>query len=274
MPIFIVGCGRSGTHWLGKIITSCSQIAGTVTDVTTTKNSEILSIRQLCEKGIYYPSTLDQILPSIYVKYNKYIKKYFPKIYADKTHGELWIIDSLSYMFQNAKFIGIERAAYPVISSLVFRNSSMSKRRADLHWKKYPIPTGPSGITSKIAKCYNRFDIFERAALVWLAHKIKMKWAKKILKNKLLILSYESMLKNFISNIKTISKFIDTKILISQKIMPKLNENTKWKYEIPKKSVDKIKCLLNNKDIINSLEEIVTIHARNAVQIRRSIAIH
>jgi len=269
--IFIVGCGRSGTHWLGRIITSNPVCAGTVTDVDKKEGSLIVLIRNWCEQGIYYPNKLDSVLPKIYHAYNKYQRKYYPRHYADKTHGAIWIADSLLYMFPHARFIGIERNALPTITSLIHRNSSMRTRRSGNRWKKFSIPTGPSGITHTIAEYYHRLSMYERATLVWIAHRAKMEQMKRMIKDQLLVVSYEKLIRDLPNQLRLISNFLGFKVKANKESVPDTRPNRKWKKEIPAKEVDKINNLLNRKDIREEMQYVVSVHLRKRKHIRSLI---
>lgn len=270
--IFIIGCGRSGTHWVGGIVTSNPVCGGTVTDVNRKTGGLIALIRNWCETGIYYPNQLNAVLPKIYNGYNQYQRKYYPRHYADKTHGAIWIADSLLYMFPHARFIGIERNPLPTITSLIHRNSSMRTRRSGNRWKKFPIPTAPSGISPSIAEYYENFSIYERAALVWIAHKAKMKQMKRIIGNQLLVVSYEKLIQDLDNQLCLLSNFLGFKVKVYKEYVPDTKPNRKWKKEIPVKEVEKINNLLNRNDIREEMQYVVSVHLQKRKHIRSLIS--
>jgi hypothetical protein len=243
---FIIGCGRSGTHLLGSILVSNNHFAGTVRDVKS-KNSRIGRIRNLCETVIYYPKKASKHLNSIYSGYTALHNAYKPKNYVDKTHGLIWLAESMASKFEDAFFIGIERASYPLIASYL-KKGLMQGKRDRSSWKNYPIPTRPSGITKEISKFYGRLPIESRAALVWLSHKIQMEKLKNKLGKRLHVVNYDNLLNNFVGEVNELSAFIGVNFTYpANKINRKTNQ--KYKKQFTAKNIENINKIINDEKI-------------------------
>ena len=203
---------------------------------------------------------MDVMLKKIRHEYIKLHNKVKPRHYADKTHGELWIADSLAYMFPNAQFVGIERNVCPTVSSLINRNSSIKNAHRNNGWRKFLMPVAPLGITASIASRYAGLSMAEKGALLWLAHKQKMKKIKTILNDKLLIIQYENLVKQLPTELKKLSVFLGYKIVATNQLLPDKSANRKYKKELAQSAVIQIKKIIEDESIIKDLTSITLLH--------------
>ena len=103
--IFVLGTGRSGTHWLGNILNSSSEIK---------VNIEKKPIFVWVTQSALNKNKRRIFLPMIILYYN--IIPFFYKInLADKSHPNLWLVDFLYKYVPNSYFIGIIRNPYTTV---------------------------------------------------------------------------------------------------------------------------------------------------------------
>ncbi len=125
--IFVLGTGKSGTHWLGNILNSSSEIK---------VNIEKKPIFVWVTQSALNKNKRRIFLPMIILYYN--IIPFFYKInLADKSHPNLWLVDFLYKYVPNSYFIGIIRNPYATVSSMLLHEGVM---KWIYNWKKYPIP--------------------------------------------------------------------------------------------------------------------------------------
>lgn len=235
--IFIIGCGRSGTHWVGNAIVSVPGYAGTVKDmdgVPSDVGKPLWNVRKLCEKFAYNPLDVTKAdAVKVHALYQHLHKTHADgRCYVDKTHGFIWAAEVLAKLFPSALFVGTQRDVFPSAASLLYREGSMKARRRGNRWRAYPVPNGPSGITTKIAsECYSGLTMPERAALLWKSHACKMERVKKNLGNRLLIVDFEETLKNSPSHAgECLSNFIGASVPCKFEA-PRPVVNERWRSE-------------------------------------------
>lgn len=174
-PIFIVGCGRSGTQALARMFASLD-------DVTMHHEYMIHHVQPLGAK--YYHGCVDRQQVSAELKrlHGAAIAFSETPIWGDSSNKLSWFIDVLADEFPDARFIHIVRDGRKVVSSLYNKlgheclddRSNMAFRR----WlsapesapepppeKKYWWPEARE--TDPEFNDYARYDHFERIAFHW-----------------------------------------------------------------------------------------------------------
>ena len=177
--IFIIGCGRSGTHLLADVL-KCKH-----TDVRIEERPQFpLSIsiaRNMQRKADLYPI--------LYERYRETLAESNGKLLVDKTQTNMWIAETLADDFPAAKFIGIERKLLPVISSTLLHDGFELNMGFALSFSM-PCPW---------------FGIFDHSWYIlpaelaytmrWLAHKAEMRRLAGILGPRLLVVQYEDLVR-------------------------------------------------------------------------------
>jgi hypothetical protein len=244
--VFIIGCGRSGTHWVARAVASASGYAGTISDmdgVPSDVGKPLWQVRKLCEKFAYNPMSITKVdVAKVHALYQHLHEMYARgQCYVDKTHGFIWAAEVLAELFPNALFVGTQRSVFPSVASLLYREGSMRARRAGNRWRAFPVPNGPSGITTRIAaECYSGLTMPERAALLWKSHVCKMERVKKNLGSRLLLVNFEETLKSPIAETgKHLSEFIGAGSPCRFK-EPRPAVNERWREEFREHEITKI----------------------------------
>ena len=84
LKIFVLGTGRSGTHWLGNIMAAHPSIAATVE-----KPPAFTWVVELAMQ----PGKMDRLFPKLVRRYRYEHVDIEPRHFLDKSHPSLWIAD-------------------------------------------------------------------------------------------------------------------------------------------------------------------------------------
>lgn len=240
--IFILGTGRSGTHWLGYILENHPLIKATI---------EKKSIFRLVVKIALDSSKKEKLYPKLIKKYKNQLDKYPNFHYLDKSHPNIWIAQDLLKTFPNAKFVGIIRNPYATISSMFLHKGVMSWIK---NWNRYPIPNKFLGITEENSKFYDDFSLTKKCMLRWISHYNQMKFLQSHLNSSILVLSYEDLITIGYEPLKKIEKFLDLEIPLTIKKVKQESLN-KWKKNLTDVQINEITEMLKS---VNLNEFILT----------------
>lgn len=217
--IFIIGTGRSGTHWLGYILKAHPDVR-----VTIEKSPMFDWVTRMA----LYPDSRVNLLPMLIRRYKiEYIRS-VPRHYADKSHPNIWIADKLAEALPNALFVGIQRNPYATVASMLRHDGVLLWQK---RWGEFPIPNQFLGITIENAEGYNDLPMSVKCALRWHAHKEQMVHLKNLLGSRLKIFHYEALIKNTEHELYDLRDFLQ---LTSPIPFPLIRSESldKWKYEL------------------------------------------
>ncbi|MDH5598944.1 MAG: sulfotransferase [Cyclobacteriaceae bacterium] len=196
-PIFIIGTGRSGTHWLAQTLASHPFIYANIEKQPMFGLSTYMALNPGFERTFY-----NRLIKC----YNQNLIKCAPKLYLDKSHPNIWIAEKLKETFPSSLFIGIERNPYATIASMLRHKGVCSWF---YKWNEFPVPNRFLGITKSLSNKYENMPLVAKCALRWLAHHNRMNELKQILNENIFILSYEVFAKNpenIVSNLQNFLK--------------------------------------------------------------------
>ena len=158
-PVFIGGCGRSGTKWLAKLLRTCEDYEVTI------------------EHPWVFPESLDMALQDHVPDYQVYaqVKRYqalcaaaAPRRLIDKSHPNVWMYDPLKKYFPGAKFIVIVRSVHQTINSMINHGAVVEKFK---WWEKCcKSYNAMLGITTKMVDEYADYSFVKKCILHWRAH--------------------------------------------------------------------------------------------------------
>lgn len=195
--IFVLGTGRSGTHWLGYILGAHPDIHATI---------EKPPIFPWVTRMALDPSTRAALMPKLLRRYDQEHVLVAPRHYADKSHPTIWIAEDLAAAFPTARFIGIVRDPYGTVASMLRHEGVM---RWIHRWREFPVPNRFLGITEAVAPTYESMHIAGRCALRWRAHHERMTELRPRLGDRMLVLSYEALQTETASELDRIARFLD-----------------------------------------------------------------
>ena len=154
-PIFIIGCARSGTTWLGSIFARSEGFHTTIEDWDVFPLVDGAALR-LDRRTAF----LQRLIPL----YEERRREAAPRTFVDKSHQNIWLVEHLDQAFPSALYVAIERAPYSTIASMMLH---VGVRHHFVHWRNYPIPNPHLGIRLSDAPGYETSPAFRqmRAAL-------------------------------------------------------------------------------------------------------------
>lgn len=157
-PVFIIGNGRSGSCWLGRIFTTHPCIRCTV---------EVPPLFQLVTAAAIGEQPAEAAFPRIRQLYEMQLQATSEPIYADKSHPNLWLVERLDLAFPGARFVAIVRDPYASVASMLRHPGIIHWMQ---RWREFPVPNAFLGITSGNAHAYGDLTAVQKCALRWRAH--------------------------------------------------------------------------------------------------------
>ncbi|MFC0525313.1 sulfotransferase [Pontibacillus salicampi] len=227
--IFIVGSGRSGTHWLGYILDDHPDIT-----VSIEKKQIFNKVTEMALN----PNSRKDLFAKLLNLYNRESLKCKTSYYADKSHPNLWLVEALASIYPDAYFIGIQRNPYATVASML-KHGYEGVLKWHKEYTKYPIPNKFLGITSDNIKNYEDFPIAKKCALRWLAHKNRMDQIQKEEKYKLHVVKYEDLITDTNNEVRKIKEFLEIKEDMSIPNVKKESLN-KWKEQLTKEEINQV----------------------------------
>src|SRR5262245_13442039 len=109
-PVFVVGTGRSGTHWLAYILQRHPEIRMTIEKEPMFGWSTRIALN---------PELSDRLLWKLILFYRIQFWISAPRHYLDKSHPNIWIAEDLARAFPDALFLGILRDPYGTVASML-----------------------------------------------------------------------------------------------------------------------------------------------------------
>ena len=180
-PIFVLGTGRSGTTWVGRILDDHPEVAGSIERPRFFDPSREMALD---------PPSRQQKLPRLVRLYHYEIARVAPRHFADKSHTNIWIAELLAQQFPDAVFVGVRRSVYGTVASML-RHRGV-QRWAE-NWRKYPLPNRFLGIEVGEGEWYESLDPAARHALRWSSHERRFAELRPILGAQLVELRYEDL---------------------------------------------------------------------------------
>ncbi len=227
--IFVIGTGRSGTHWLARILKSHPKIRATI-EVNP-------GFRWVTEMAVD-PSTRANHYSKLVWYYRWQHLRSVPQHYLDKSHPNLWIADQLAKTFDDALFLGIQRNPYATVASML---NHEGVKKWHKNWRNYPVPNSFLGIRRNDIDRYDDLTLATQCTMRWKAHYDRMRKMDRCLESRMMLVKHESLVRNHKQKLNEIEKFIG----IDNIEMTQINYNTidKWKDRLTGTQIDNIKSI-------------------------------
>lgn len=194
--IFIIGTGRSGTHWVGQILASHPDIHVTVEQDPMFRWAITMAL---------HPNSRAELLPQLIKCYRDEHDEVLPRHYADKSHPNIWIAQELSQGLPDALFLAIERNPYATIASML-QHKGVQQWFA--RWREFPVPNRFLGLTAEIAPRYDTLSLSTKCALRWLSHHEELVRLSDVLGPRLLVLEYDRLQTDTARELDKIESFV------------------------------------------------------------------
>ena len=232
-PVFVIGTGRSGTHWLGYSLGDHPEIRATVEGKPMFELSTRMALNPELENALY---------PKLVSAYKWQLFKSVPRVYLDKTHPNIWIAERLKESFPDALFVGIERDPYATVASMMKHKGVAAWHR---RWKEFPVPNRFLGITKGLESSYDDLPLASQCAMRWVAHRTRMRELKSILGDALFLISYEKFARETEGVIQDIRKFLNLKKPVPVPSV-KVESLSKWKQQLSDEEILQIQTIVGS----------------------------
>lgn len=225
--IFIIGTGRSGTHWLGWTMERHPEL------VVTIERPEIFS--RVTEMAIW-PDREPRLMPDLIRRYQAERRLAAPLHYVDKSHPNIWLVDSLATAFPEARFIGMRRDPRATVASML---KKPEVRRWVETWQNFPIPNRFLGITTELAPHYGSLSVAARCALRWRAHTDQLDLLARKWPDLVMILDYEALQADPEGEMLRLQQFLG---LEQPLVVPEVKQESlkKWESQLSAEEVEAI----------------------------------
>lgn len=196
-PIFVIGTGRSGTHWLGDVIGAHPQARQAV---------ERWPIFHWATAMAVDPRQRDVLLER-YLRHHEAAQLVAGRRrLVDKSHPVIWLVEPLAARFPHAQFVAIERSPYGVVASML-------RHPEVLGWSQdpagLPFPNDFLGATEEDPGVFLSRPIEERCALRWASHHARLERLRAELPaDRILSVTYESLHVDTAANLARIQAFL------------------------------------------------------------------
>lgn len=229
--IFIVGTGRSGTHWAGHTLAAHPSITATI---------EEKEIFNLVKTAATNPSQKSSVMPKIIKFYRRAHMNAVPSHYLDKSHPNIWLVEELENKFDDALFIGIQRDAYQVVSSMLQHKILMDTWYT--HWEEMGVPNEFMGVDNSNLEDFKRASLAGKATFRWISHTNRHHELLKKMPKKYLLINHDQLMADTDNQLKIVEEFIG---LTKPLPKPAVDNATKhkWKNNLTseqKKEIDSI----------------------------------
>jgi len=198
--IFISGSGRSGTHLIGRAISSHSQIEGRIEDPKTFGLITRLGTTQDLKHSLYNWA----LRALLYTRLNKILNETNLHI-LEKSHPSIWLFDKFASKFPNAFFIGVWRDVEPTVSSMLEHGGVLT------WYDRLPLdrPNRFLGITELNKAEFRNYSIEEKCALRWLSHKNELFRLKQVYPDRFHLIKYEEFMESPEAHLSAIALKLD-----------------------------------------------------------------
>jgi len=208
--IFVIGSGRSGTHWVGYILEAHPDIHVTI------------------EKPPIFEWVTTMALPKLIERYRIEHQSVSPKHYADKSHPNIWIAEELAAAFPEALFVGIQRNPYATVASMLKHEGVLAWHK---RWKEFPVPNRFLGITYENRAAYESMPLAAQCALRWKVHRERLQNLRQTMDSRLLVLNYEDVIRESEAQLAALDAFLSLPSALPKPAV-KSESLDRWKTEL------------------------------------------
>jgi hypothetical protein len=227
-PIFVVGTGRSGTHWVGHILEAHPAIQASIEEQPMFDWVTAMALD---------PSQEAALFPRLIRAYRSKIFRAAPRHYLDKSHANLWLAEALARALPAARFVGIERNPFATIASMLKHGGILQWQR---RWREFPLPNRFLGIDDTTARDYDGLPVVKQCALRWIAHRRQMGRLRASLGVRLTVLHYEELIRDTPGQVEALGQFLH--LQTPPPVPPvKAESLDKWRRDLSPEQIEQIR---------------------------------
>ncbi|MCT7377840.1 sulfotransferase family protein [Chelativorans salis] len=180
-PVFVLGTGRSGTHWVAWILEPHAALHTLI---------EKPPIFEWVTEMAIDPTAEDRLLPSLLRRYRLEAASARPKRLLDKSHPNIWLAEKLAEAFPAARFIGVLRDVFGTVASSL-RHEGV--RHWAEKWDAYPVPNRFLGVSEENREAYAQMSLAGRCAVRWRAHLHRLDELEGVLGDRMIRMRYHEL---------------------------------------------------------------------------------
>jgi len=239
--VFVVGSGRSGTHWLGHILDSHPQVHATV------ESEPVFSwVVEMARD----PAAEAALFPKLIRRYRAEHRSVLPRHYVDKSHPNLWLAEKLADAFPEARFVAIRRLLEGTVASMLKHGGV---RRWVEIWDRDPRPSRFLGVTEALLADYRAMSVAARCAVRVIAHAAEIDRLHAILAARMHVIRYEDIHAAPQAEMDRLSAFIGLQSL-ERAPMPRPASRHKWQAQLSDSERADIVCVATSLRATHLLE--------------------
>ena len=196
-PVFIIGTGRSGTHFLCSCLNRFDQIDDYYGGRESPRMFRYITRLTLKQKAL--PQ-------SVIGYYCRMQEKVAPSLFLDQTHPNIWHVEQLLKEFPKARFLAISRNVYSVMFS-------MTNHHGVYKWNtmhaEFPKPNAFLGITKENRRLYEEeLSDLQRGVFRWCAHQDRITYLAEKFPKAVLRMRYEDLHDDMDSQMERVARFL------------------------------------------------------------------
>lgn len=217
-PVFIVGTGRSGTHFLCRSLISIAGLSDYYGGVESPHLFWDIALK----------TYQGQRLTKTHFEYYKTLMKLvYPRLLVDQTHPNLWHAEELLNAFPSAKFLALSRNVYSVVNSMLSHKgtSSWIDHEKDFRPNKFLGITTDNRITYK-----NNYSRIQKFTCRWLSHEKEIERITSKFPLNVMRVKYENLVLDMKEELRRICSFLDTSLEYSA--LPQANQSSLYKQNL------------------------------------------
>jgi len=217
--VFVIGSGRSGTHWLGYILEGFPE-----THVTIEKAPIFPWVVEMAQR----PEREPELFPQLAGRYRAEHRRVLPKHYVDKSHPNLWIAERLANEFPEARFVAIWRSLEGTVASML-RHEGV-RHWVEL-WDRQLDANRFLGVTDELISEYRDMSVAARCTVRVIAHYVEIERLTAALGDRLHIVPYDRLQTDHDREVQRLAAFLHLPVpaVLPQ---PLTESQTKWKTQL------------------------------------------
>lgn len=236
--VFIVGTGRSGTHLIGRTISSHADVKGRIEDPTTFNLVTQIASRQDWDQGMGL--WLKRVmLVWLYRFVTLFSKK---PIVLEKSHPSLWLAEFFMKKIKDVQFIAIYRDVEPTVSSMLNHKGVLS------WYKKLPQNKANRflGIEKHNEATFAALPLEEKCALRWLSHRREIIRLEKAYPERFMSVTFDDFLLNSEASLKKLSTFLKIDNVFHPEEF-RTDALDKWKTGLTEAQIEQVRAVVKGK---------------------------
>ena len=213
--VFVIGSGRSGTHWLGYILEAFPQ-----THVTVEKPPIFPWVVEMAQR----PASEDKLFPQLATRYRAEHRRVLPRLYVDKSHPNLWLAERLAAEFHEARFVAIWRSLEGTVASMLKHEGV---RYWVEEWDRHGGTNRFLGVTQDLIPAYRNLSVAGRCAVRVIAHAVEIERLAGKLGSRLHVVAYDALHSEPDAEIARLADFLNLPVPPG---VPRPDAGSRWKW--------------------------------------------